>query len=1008
MKKRVQSGAGICLIVFFALLGVSQPVYAAGRQEDPIRRAEELIEDNRLNEAILIIEETIRQEPERIHEAEDLLREIRRRRGSYNELFQQLISHLIDNPQDIETTLDIIDRMESLDEAPNPRTQEQVAQARFIAQLAFDRDRVERAMNEARRALEEDRYLDAVAIYLELEEVQLDTFEARRYSDIFRNSVEEAASEAYEAVAGFREIAGTVSEASTTLLAALENRDSPREPGPFPLDPLISSLTEVSSYSTQLAEAAQSIEEQREQVRLEFPDDPVDWYLVFQDQLMRGRSEFREEEGLLPAIRGFSVQEVERSATVAEAAGRELLEEAVAEFEAGEYEQAAESFPAISPYFGLLSRLIAAREERYEAQITVAEASASFSPESLDRYLEAYLQELSAEFSSEVARVSERAQVDQGSVPTTVAGLEERKEELRAEVDAISLIEGEWGAEVAAVQAQLEELSLPPRASLAAEAVSSRISARRGAFEEGEVRVSSALLDRNAESLVSERREIEEELPRLAELVEGSEEQLEELEEGEDVTISRFPDQALEGYLELNNRNDEIIVQVTALLARFEEEREYIREADAVVDQLEELRSLLDEVDALSGTLATRIEEMETQIAEAQELREEGDELVAETRAALSALQVQTARNLWEEARDAYYDSLSVQEDEAFREEVDQIVIALGNDIQQAQNELIVAEVRELITEADDLYSQDEFGGARDALVEAEQLWGEVYVDPNTEVQRLLGLVNAALSVQEGRELTETDPLFPVLGNYLNLAQQDFRQGRALFSAGEENEGERLLNRAIDNLRNIRAVRPLNWNARILELRILQITAEDNFPQVFEARYEDAVDRLDEGDTLAVYGELEALAEINPDYPGLQQQLVDLEIELGLRENPVDQARVAESNQLLSQARNLANTGNRDQAVVAVSLLEEAVELNPDNQQAQFLMDQLRIRLGGQATVALDSADEQQYRLAETLFAQGQIARAFTIVERLLAEPQNQGYPPLIELRRRIALRLGI
>ena len=67
-----------------------------GQQEDPIRQAEELIEEDRLNEAILLLERTIREEPERIHEAEDLLREIRRRRGSYNELFQQLIAHLLE------------------------------------------------------------------------------------------------------------------------------------------------------------------------------------------------------------------------------------------------------------------------------------------------------------------------------------------------------------------------------------------------------------------------------------------------------------------------------------------------------------------------------------------------------------------------------------------------------------------------------------------------------------------------------------------------------------------------------------------------------------------------------------------------------------------------------------------------------------------------------------------------------------------------------------------------
>jgi hypothetical protein len=68
----------------------------------------------------------------------------------------------------------------------------------------------------------------------------------------------------------------------------------------------------------------------------------------------------------------------------------------------------------------------------------------------------------------------------------------------------------------------------------------------------------------------------------------------------------------------------------------------------------------------------------------------------------------------------------------------------------------------------------------------------------------------------------------------------------------------------------------------------------------------------------------------------------------------------------------------------------------------------LRVQLGGQATVALSNDDEQQYRRAETLFSQGRDLQALAVVERLLSNADNQGYPPLVELRRRIALRLGI
>ena len=320
---------------------------------------------------------------------------------------------------------------------------------------------------------------------------------------------------------------------------------------------------------------------------------------------------------------------------------------------------------------------------------------------------------------------------------------------------------------------------------------------------------------------------------------------------------------------------------------------------------------------------------------------------------------------------------------------------------------LVVRRVRELITQAEELYNQDSYVAARDTLLAAQETWSQTNVDPNTEVERLLRLVTAALSLEEGRELSVTDPLYPILGNYLSIAREDYNRARQLFDAGQTDRANVLFDRAVENLRNVRDVRPLNWDARILELRIAQIRNASDFDQVFAARYEQAVNRLDQAGPLQVYSELEVLAEINPDYPGLQDQLRRLEIALNLRENPVDQARINQAAQLYSRAQQLAN-GTRDQAQVAVSLLEQAVDLNPRNSDAKFLLDQLRIRLGGQATVALNSADEQQYRRAETLFSQGRVLQALQITERLLAQGNNQNYPPLVDLRRRIALRLGI
>jgi tetratricopeptide (TPR) repeat protein len=203
------------------------------------------------------------------------------------------------------------------------------------------------------------------------------------------------------------------------------------------------------------------------------------------------------------------------------------------------------------------------------------------------------------------------------------------------------------------------------------------------------------------------------------------------------------------------------------------------------------------------------------------------------------------------------------------------------------------------------------------------------------------------------------------------------------------------------------AVRPYNWEARVLKLRILRQQNADNFADLFERRYEEALDVRDENPEEALTA-LETLKVIRPNYQGIDQEIRELEIELGLRPDPVTQQQRQEASRLLTRARELTEEGSAAQTRAAINLLEEAVSLNPENNEAKVLLDRLRIDTGGQATATLTSAEEQQLRRAETLFVENKVAQAFAIVERLMQEEENRLYPPLLDLRKRIVSRLGM
>ncbi|MCG8478905.1 MAG: hypothetical protein MI724_07405 [Spirochaetales bacterium] len=477
-------------------------------------------------------------------------------------------------------------------------------------------------------------------------------------------------------------------------------------------------------------------------------------------------------------------------------------------------------------------------------------------------------------------------------------------------------------------------------------------------------------------------------------------------EEGSIRTV-RYPDRALERYLAVAEVLERLNGEQETAREELAGDVEYVVDSSAVRREIERLDTLGTRITELRERTAAGAAEARSLIDRAAALQQEATLRVADARAAIAAFQVNAARNNYDAAQEAFLTALTLREDPELRSAADAAIREVGLELQELENVVVVRRVRELLIQAENLYNEDEYIGARDTLLAAQQSWEQTNVAANTEIDRLLRLVIAALSLEEGRELVITDPLYPILSNYLSIAREDFNEAVRLLERDESRRANAYFERAIENLRNVRDVRPLNWDARILELRIAQIQNTEDFDAVFTARYEAAIARLDQEGPLAVYSELEVLAEINPDFPGIQERIRQLEIALNLRPNPIDQARVGQASQLFQRASGLSG-GSRDQVAVAVSLLEEAVDLNPNNNDAKFLLDQLRIQLGGQATVALSTTDEQQYRRAETLFSQGGVLQALAIVERLLENADNQGYPPLVELRRRIALRLGI
>jgi tetratricopeptide (TPR) repeat protein len=170
--------------------------------------------------------------------------------------------------------------------------------------------------------------------------------------------------------------------------------------------------------------------------------------------------------------------------------------------------------------------------------------------------------------------------------------------------------------------------------------------------------------------------------------------------------------------------------------------------------------------------------------------------------------------------------------------------------------------------------------------------------------------------------------------------------------------------------------------------------------------YNDALRRRSESPQEA-YATLKDIEQLLPNYPGLQTAIANLEIALGFRIPPPDPAKISQSRDLYLQARSIWDRNQRDLYDSALDVLNEAIQLNPDNRDAVALKDRLLVATGGERVDVLSSDDQRLLREAEAKYLAGDYFEALVIIELLLRKPSNQNNQEILDLEKRIRARTG-
>ena len=405
---------------------------------------------------------------------------------------------------------------------------------------------------------------------------------------------------------------------------------------------------------------------------------------------------------------------------------------------------------------------------------------------------------------------------------------------------------------------------------------------------------------------------------------------------------------------------------------------------DSAVEYLQNAKSRME---LLSVNAGMARDENLIKLDNAAYARNNADSIIEEANTAYKAGQLDKAERLLVEASEKYSESLAIADNYALRNSVDQQKLELSSKIMDAKNELVVTQSRAMYTQARDALNYDRYDDAETLINAAINKWAETHTEKNPEFEDFLELVNTAVSMKTGRVLLPSDPLYSEMSQLLSIAYQYYDEGALCIQKGQTAAAETALNNAIENLNKFKSVYPLNQEASLLLLKIERLRDPARFEEEFAQKVQTAIAQSKNKDTKSqAYNTLTDYYNLNPNYKGLKETIYNLEIELGMRQKPVDNSAAARSTRLTNQAQTQFNNAGSNTAKLtqALNTVNEALKINPNNTAAQTLKDKISLKLGSSSVIVLSSSDQNLLTQAKKAYQAGNIDDANTYMLRLL------------------------
>ncbi len=981
---------GVFFIVFFLLLPAT--LVAGGNPEIGLPKVDRLIKDRNYNEAILELATYMNENPDDFDGAQRRIKRIIDMRVTYNERAIELLRILANEPTNDEKKLNMITYLESLEKNPNQATRDFILGTKAAAQFTYYRAKFDEIMTVGDELIDQGLFVEATRKFNEGYIFYKQEFDEETESELL-SRINAALGGIISSVASYADLQSSFTAVAVETERAVSATDILASETAFAL-----LETEIARYSRiRNVVASSGILFASSFSGIQAKDNLIteNSFLPFAYRFTLGRKTSDRFEGVLGAMDTQWNSVLDRLDVVAEKAVRNSWLQGTEQLAAGnipgalDFFRTSGRFASLGQKFALSSANFTASPELFGNRTYIPRAN-SYARLEIAAASFIVLGERNGAYLDLKTRIDQYA--PGAALPDTIrkapSAAVTAYTDFAAEVSALSLIVSGF---VAPKPVELAEIPFVGEYNAFAQKLLASLSTDRLAV----VRSSARFQENSVARMLAEWQTSYDE---ATVLLEGT------VPSGSTIPIF-YPVESITAF---NKLRSGIVADIKAVASAVNVLKKLPRAELADTEIASSIRKMEEEVqllDALYSGAASAIARANSRILQANLARQESDLRYSQSQTALNRFDFQAARDNLQRARDKINQSLALQESAILRNDSDSRLEKLGADITRIENESVVREVRALITTGKNFYYLGNFDQAEQVFIQAKTRWGVTNVEANPEVANWIAIINTALSMKTGRTIPVAAPLFPQMSQILSSANQLFTQGKNLMSSGQRATAVGVLASAKEKLQQLQLVYPLNQDAGELTLRINQLIDPAAFTDFFRQKVA-YVRTSYKTERQTAYSDLLDLYRINPDYPGINRLVDEVEIYLGIQIPPPDPKAIARSAELTRAAQKIYDANTRSQFQVALSQLDEAIKLNPDNQTAIALKDRVQTSSGGQSVAVLSAGDEAKYQQAVQELQKGNKITASALVEQLLQNPKSRNSAKIQDLKKRIDSQL--